>query len=118
MKNNKLLRTSFHNKSGYKITVDYNELGDSHSIHVKYKRHCYVPSEGVYEGYYDDHIVSYCVKNFDFLVKFIKDKTARRYFLRLVRNLPMHELKVKDFLTAGGDRVDWNKVHEYENKYN
>ena len=72
----------------------------------------------IYSGYKDDNLVGICLETFDGLLKQIKNKTARRYFLRLARELQMHELKLKDFLTSGGDRIDWSKVHEYENKYN
>lgn len=70
---------------------------------------------GVYSGFKDDKIVSYCVELFDDIVKNIENKTARRYFLRKARKLEMHDgLLLRDFLKPEGDRIDWDKVKDYE----
>lgn len=108
----------FHNKAGYTIWVDYDELYDSYSIHVSHNKDIKnIPSWGVYSGFKEDHVVSYCVENFDKYMKSIKDKTARRYFLKLTRLLTMHDKMFSDFINKN-NCVDWNMVREYENKYN
>ena len=108
----------FHNRAGYTITVRYQEEHDSYHVHVDCSRGKVIAwGWGVYSGFKEDHIVGECLSLFDMTVNNIRNKTARRYFLRLIRELPMHEFKIKDFLNSSGDRVNWDKVREYEKQY-
>jgi len=113
----KLLGKKFHNKAGYKIWVTYDDCYDSYHVHADQKDMPILPAWGVYSGFNCDHVVDHCVEYFDDYVKAIKDKIARRYFLKLVRELPMHDLKIKDFIDRSGVKIDWEKVKEYQNKY-
>lgn len=118
IKSDKKLISRFHNKSGYTIWVEYDETHEVYHIYVDCsKRKLISWSWGVYSGSKDDHNVHECLELFDMTVSNIKSKTARRYFLRTVREFPMHEYKIKDFLNNCKNTVDWEKVYEYEKQY-
>ena len=109
----------FHNRSGYTIE-EWCECSDDHGNihHIFVDRHGYCFKWGLYSGFKDDKIVGYCIELFDEIVENIKDKTARRYFLRRARKLEMHDgLLLQDFLKPGGDRIDWDKVKDYEKEW-
>ena len=114
---NYFLISRFHNRSGYTIEewCEHDDFhGDIYHISVyHFNKDCF--KWGVYSGFKDDKIVSYCVELFDDIVKNIENKTARRYFLRKARKLEMHDgLLLRDFLKPEGDRIDWDKVKDYE----
>ena len=103
----------FHNKAGYTIKNWYDENNESTRISVYHRNQHF--KWGIYSGFKDDKVVGHCIELFDEIVENIKDKTARRYFLREARKLEMHDgLLLQDFLKPGGIKVDWNKVDKYE----
>ena len=114
---NYFLISRFHNRAGYTIEewCDRRETeGDIYHIFIYHSnKDCF--KWGVYSGFKDDKIVGQCIGLFDDIVKNIKNKTARRYFLRKARKLEMHDgLLLQDFLNSCGDRLDWNKIKSYE----
>ena len=118
MKSDKIweLVSRFHNKAKYTIEEwceHSGEYGDVYHIFVHHPKHHF--KWGVYSGFKDDKVVGHCIGLFDEIVENIKDKTAKRYFLREARKLEMHDgLLLQDFLKPGGIKVDWNKVDKYE----
>jgi hypothetical protein len=104
----------FRNKSGCRIVSETDDKGVTRVYVINDRIGIYY----VYSGFPDDKVVSCCLEELSAAMSIIKNKVARRYFLRTIRELPMHDnLCIKDFLNKSGDRVDWEKVKEYEKKY-
>jgi len=108
----------YKHKSGFRLII--YDLLDSFKGHIKrlvlYYRGSFIGRlESGWEGNYLD--VTDYVNGFDDLLDLIDNKTVRRYFLKIVREFPLHPgTTYGDFL--GKDcRVDWNKVSEYEDKF-
>ena len=106
----------FKNKSGYRVVLyeiteceySYYSIVVSKSYHVV----CDLIS-----GWPDEEEVEYYLKDIEQDTRKIKDKTTRRYFLRLLRSLPLHQEKTfGDFMYVDG-RVNWEKVKEYERQF-
>ncbi len=113
--------TYFHNGSGYRVVIYKEQLGHEKRIVVEVSYKWSAFSLGIISsGWPTDNIVGSCIEDLPKIVSGVKDKVTRRFILRTIRELPMHDgLYIKDFLTNNGkgDRIDWKKVREYEEKY-
>lgn len=105
----------FKNKSGNRVVlykvfepVSYYYIVVSNS----YRTICDLIS-----GLPDEEEAEYYLRDIEKYTKRIKDKTTRRYFLRLVRSLPLHQGKLfGDFMFSDG-RVDWENIKKYEQQF-
>lgn len=112
--------TYFHNGSGYRIIVYREKIGETQRIVAEVSYKWSVFSLGIISsGWETDHVVGSCIEDLPKIIEGVRDKVTRRFFLKTIRELPMHEFKIKDFLTNNGkgDRIDWCKVRKYEEKY-
>ena len=113
--------TYFHNGSGYRVIVYRDKVANEYRTVVSVSYKWSVFSLGIISsGWSIDNVVYSCIEDLPRIVDGVKDKVTRRFILRTIRELPMHDgLYIKDFLTNNGrgDRIDWEKVREYEKKY-
>jgi len=102
----------FHNRYGYTIENWYDKTSDCSRILVRYPNKFEL---WIHSGYRSDKLAYPCVYTFDDIVIRLKNKTARRYFLREARKLKAYpKLLLQDFLKPGGDRLDQNKINQYD----
>lgn len=102
----------FHNKAGYTIETWYDKTSDCSRIFVRYSNKFGI---WIRSGYRSDKLIYPCVRTFDDIVIRLKNKTARRYFLREARKLKAYpKLLLQDFLKPGGDRLDIDKIKDYD----
>ena len=102
----------FKNKSGYRVVL-YEMTLDSFKffrIVVSSPDNDYIP--WIDSTWETDKELSYYVKDVEGITKSIKNKTTRRYFLRTIREFPMYNKKLGDYMK--GDKINWEKVKDYE----
>jgi hypothetical protein len=114
------LVTYFHNGSGYRIVVYKDTLEGNIRVRVSDKWSAF--AIGIISSGFprEKGNVYSCIEDLDKIMNSVRDKTTRRFFIRTVRKLALYDgLYIKDFLTndGRGDRIDWEKVREYEKKY-
>lgn len=115
------LISKFRNRSGYIIEefkVNDEKWGEYIRLKVTWKKDNRYKYLGIVtSGWEVDFVIEACIEDFSKIITNIKDKIARRYFLRKFRELPMHEYKIKDFMRNSKDLISWKKVYEYEKEH-
>lgn len=107
---------SFRNKKGYKIKTKLVH-SDTHNIDYMMIQVFYRSgtkssiSEYVTSSWGDEDEVGYgyYLRTIEYIARKIRNKTARRYFFKEVRNLKIGNATFSEFIKSNGT-VDWNKL--------
>ena len=108
------LESRFKCKGGYRIAVFNHDIGEGEIRKVVYITYQFWSCGYLDEGWSgEEHNIYSYLKDFNQILGRLKNKTAKRYFLKLIRNFPLfHNTTYGDFLSKSGI-VDWNKVRQF-----